>query len=55
MKPNLTTVFKPKLVEANNNQQQIKNLQQGVANLSPKIEDNKECRFFVKVLKNAID
>ena len=29
MKPNLTTVFKPQLVETNNNQEQIKNLQEG--------------------------
>ena len=36
MKPNLTTVFKPKLIETNNNQEQIKNLQQGVANLFSK-------------------
>ena len=41
MKPNLTTVFKPNLVEANNNQTQIKNLQEGVAKLTPKIEDKK--------------
>ena len=46
MKPNLTTVFKPQLVETNNNQEQIKNLQEGVANLSPKIEDNREQIFF---------
>ena len=53
MKPNLTTVFKPKLVETNNNQEQIKNLQQGVANLSPKIEDNVEADF-LQSIKNAI-
>ena len=41
MKPNLTTVFKPQLLETNNNQEQIKNLQEGVANLSPKIDDKK--------------
>ncbi|MAY91040.1 MAG: flagellar hook-basal body complex protein FliE [Rickettsiales bacterium] len=54
MKPNLTTVFKPKLVETNNNQEQIKNLQQGVANLSPKIEDNREADF-LQSIKNAIN
>ena len=48
MKPNLTTVFKPQLIETNNNQEQIKNLQQGVVNLSPKIEDNREARFSAK-------
>ena len=53
MKPNLTTVFKPKLVETNNNQEQIKNLQQGVANLSPKIQENTEADF-LQSIKNAI-
>ena len=52
MKPNLTTVFKPKLLETNNNQQQIKNLQEGVANLSPKIDDKKDVDF--RSIKNAI-
>ncbi len=54
MKPNLTTVFKPKLIETNNNQEQIKNLQQGVANLSPKIEDNRDADF-LQSIKNAIN
>ena len=53
MKPNLTTVFKPQLVETNNNQEQIKNLQEGVANLSPKIEDNRELDF-LQSIKDAI-
>ena len=53
MKPNLTTVFKPQLVETNNNQEQIKNLQQGIVNLSPKIEDNREVDF-LQSIKNAI-
>ena len=54
MKPNLTTVFKPNLVEANNNQTQIKNLQEDVAKLTPKIEENKSDNFLESV-KNAID
>ena len=54
MKPNLTTVFKPNLVEANNNQQQIKNIQEGVAELTPKIDDQKEADF-LNSIKNAID
>ena len=54
MKPNLTTVFKPNLVEANNNQTQIKNLQEDVAKLTPKIEDKKDADFLQSV-KNAID
>ena len=53
MKPNLTTVFKPNLVEANNNQTQIKNLQEDVAKLTPKIEENKSDDFLESV-KNAI-
>jgi len=54
MKPNLTTVFKPNLVEANNNQTQIKNLQEDVAKLTPKIDENKNANFLESV-KNAID
>ena len=54
MKPNLTTVFKPNLVEANNNQTQIKSLQEDVAKLTPKIEENKSDNFLESV-KNAID
>ena len=54
MKPNLTTVFKPNLVEANNNQQQIKDIQEGVAELTPKIDDQKEADF-LNSIKNAID
>ena len=54
MKPNLTTVFKPNLVEANNNQTQIKNLQEDVAKLTPKIQENKSDNFLESV-KNAID
>ena len=46
MKPNLTTVFKPDLVKANNNQEQIKNIQEDVANLTPKIDEQKENDFF---------
>ena len=53
MKPNLTTVFKPQLVETNNNQEQIKNLQESVANLSPKIETNRDLDF-LQSIKNAI-
>ena len=30
MKPNLTTVFKPQLVETNNNQEQIKNFMESI-------------------------
>ena len=51
MKPNLTTVFKPNLVEANNNQTQIKSLQEDVAKLTPKIEQNKSDNFLEEVLK----
>ena len=54
MKPNLTTVFKPNLVEANNNQAQIKSLQEDVAKLTPKIDENKNTNFLESV-KNAID
>ena len=53
MKPNLTTVFKPNLVKANNNQEQIKNLQEGVANLTPKIENQDQANF-LESIKNAI-
>ena len=45
MKPNLTTVFKPQLVETNNNQEQIKNLQEGV-NLSPKLKTIENLTFY---------
>ena len=54
MKPNLTTVFKPDLVKANNNQEQIKNIQEGVANLSPKIDEQKD-NDFLESIKSAID
>ena len=54
MKPNLTTVFKPNLVKANNNQEQIKNIQEGVANLSPKIDEQKD-NDFLESIKSAID
>ncbi len=53
MKPNLTTVFKPNLVKADNNQEQIKNLQEGVANLTPKIENQDQANF-LESIKNAI-
>ena len=53
MKHNLTTVFKPNLVKANNNQEQIKNLQEGVANLTPKIENQDQANF-LESIKNAI-
>ena len=53
MKPNLTTVFKPNLVKANNNQEQIKNLQEGVSNLTPKIENQDQANF-LESIKNAI-
>ena len=53
MKPNLTTVFKPNLVKADNNQEQIKNLQEGVANLTPKIDEQKD-QDFLESIKNAI-
>ena len=53
MKPNLTTVFKPDLVKANNNQEQIKNIQEGVANLTPKIDEQKD-NDFLESIKNAI-
>ncbi len=53
MKPNLTTVFKPNLVKSNNNQEQIKNLQEGVANLTPKIENQDQANF-LESIKNAI-
>ncbi len=54
MKPNLTTVFKPNLVKADNNQEQIKNIQEGVANLTPKIDEQKG-QDFLQSIKNAID
>ena len=54
MKPNLTTVFKPDLVKANNNQEQIKNIQEGVSNLSPKIDEQKDNDFLASI-KSAID
>ena len=54
MKPNLTTVFKPDIVKANNNQEQIKNIQEGVANLSPKIDEQKD-NDFLESIKSAID
>ena len=54
MKPNLTTVFKPDLVKANNNQEQIKNIQEGVSNLSPKIDEQKD-NDFLESIKSAID
>ena len=53
MKPNLTTVFKPNLVKADNNQEQIKNLQEGVSNLTPKIENQDQANF-LESIKNAI-
>jgi flagellar hook-basal body complex protein FliE len=53
MKPNLTTVFKPDLVKVNNNQEQIKNIQEGVANLTPKIDEQKD-NDFLESIKNAI-
>jgi flagellar hook-basal body complex protein FliE len=53
MKPNITTVFKPDLVKANNNQEQIKNIQEGVANLTPKIDEQKD-NDFLESIKNAI-
>tara|TARA_B100001758_G_scaffold137901_1_gene118826 strand:- start:12 stop:356 length:345 start_codon:yes stop_codon:yes gene_type:complete len=53
MKPNLTTVFKPDLVKANNNQEQIKNIQESVANLTPKIDEQKD-NDFLESIKNAI-
>ena len=53
MKPNLTTVFKPDLIKANNNQEQIKNIQEGVANLTPKIDEQKD-NDFLESIKNAI-
>ena len=53
MKPNLTTVFKPDLVKANNNQEQIKNIQEDVANLTPKIDEQKD-NDFLESIKNAI-
>ena len=53
MKPNLTTVFTPNLVKANNNQEQIKNIQEGVANLTPKIDEQKD-NDFLESIKNAI-
>ena len=54
MKPNLTTVFKPELIQTNNNQEKIKNLQEGVSNLSPKIEQQNDADF-LQSIKNAID
>ena len=54
MKPNLTTVFKPDLVKANNNQEQIKNIQESVSNLSPKIDEQKD-NDFLESIKSAID
>jgi len=54
MKPNLTTTFKPNLVKVDNNQEQIKNIQEDVANLTPKIDDQKDVDFLESV-KNAID
>tara|TARA_B100000131_G_C18065839_1_gene592453 strand:+ start:809 stop:1153 length:345 start_codon:yes stop_codon:yes gene_type:complete len=54
MKPNLTTVFKPNLVKVDNNQEQIKNIQEGVANLTPKIDEQKG-QDFLQSIKNAID
>ena len=54
MKPNLTTVFKPDLVKANNNQEQIKNIQESVSNLSPKIDEQKDNDFLASI-KSAID
>ena len=54
MKPNLNTVFKPNLVKANNNQEQIKNIQEGVADLTPKIADQKDADF-LNSIKNAIN
>ena len=53
MKPNLTTVFKPDLVKTNNNQEQIKNIQEGVANLTPKIDEQKD-NDFLESIKKAI-
>ena len=49
MKPNLTTVFKPDLVKANNNQEQIKNIQEDVANLTPKIDEQKDTDFLESI------
>ncbi len=54
MKPNLTTVFKPNLVKADNNQEQIRNIQEDVANLTPKIDDQKDVDF-LESIKSAID
>ena len=54
MKPNLTTVFKPELIQTNNNQEKIKNFQEGVSNLSPKIEQQNDADF-LQSIKNAID
>ena len=51
MKPNLNTVFKPNLVKANNNQEQIKNIQEGVADLTPKIADQKDADFLNSINK----
>ena len=43
MKPNLTTVFKPDLVKANNNQEQIKNIQEGVGYFQQTAKFGKRC------------
>ena len=54
MKPTLTTVFKPSVVKANNNQEQIKNIQEAVTGLTPKIDDQREVDFLDSI-KKAID
>ena len=54
MKPNLTTVFKPELIQTNNNQEKNKKSQEGVSNLSPKIEQQNDADF-LQSIKNAID
>ena len=54
MKPTLTTVFKPSVVKANNNQEQIKNIQEAVTGLTPRIDDQREVDFLDSI-KKAID
>ena len=54
MKPTLTTVFKPNVVKTNNNQEQIKNIQEAVTGLTPKIDDQREVDFLDSI-KKAID
>ena len=51
MKPTLTTVFKPSVVKANNNQEQIKNIQEAVTGLTPKIDDQREVDFLDSIKK----